>query len=187
MCIYDVIPIREVPRIAAMGTIIREGAKWMAAGEDADTLPDWTAGIAERKIQEAMNDGLFENLPGRGRPIDLSVNPFEPPGMRAVNRLLKNNRVLPPWLLLEKEIDTSRDAALAALARWEAAEPGLRGTPDYPRLRNAARDDYAKHLKATNDLVLKYNYANPFAFRAPIPLAMQNRLREFDARYGVEG
>ena len=158
----------------------------MPVAEDAGDLPDWTAGIAERKIQDAIEEGLFDNLPGRGQPLDLSVNPFEPPNMRAVNRILKQNKVLPPWLLLEREIEASRGLALGTLSRWQASEPALRDTPQYPKLRAAARAAYAKHLKETNDLVLKYNLSNPFAFRAPIPMLAKRRLQEFDAAYGLD-
>ncbi len=157
----------------------------MVSADDLNDLPDWTAGIAERKIQEAIEDGLFDNLPGRGQPLDLSVNPFEPPGMGAINRLLKHNRVLPLWLTLEQEIETSRALALATFARWEAAAPGLAGTTDYARARRAAREAYERHMRQTNDLVLKYNYSSPFALRAPVPLMVKTRLREFDERYGV--
>lgn len=158
----------------------------MAAAEDIGENGDWIAGIAERRIQDAIEEGLFDNLPGRGQPLDLSENPFEPPGMRAVNRLLRQNKVLPPWLLLEKEIEVARAEALDALARWEAPEPDLRGSAAYVQLRAAARDAYSKQLKHTNDLVLKYNYSNPFAFRAPVPLLTRRRLEEFDARFGIE-
>lgn len=156
----------------------------MASGEDFGENPDWTAGIAERKIQDAMDEGLFDNLPGAGKPLDLSPNLFEPPGMGAVNRLLKHNKVLPPWLLLEKEIESSREAALAVLARWERAAPALRASDRYPSVRDAARAEYEKHLRATNTLILKYNYSNPFAFRAPMPFQLQRRLREFDEQFG---
>ncbi|MDQ2799085.1 MAG: DUF1992 domain-containing protein [Armatimonadota bacterium] len=157
----------------------------MAAADDFGENPDWTAGIAERKIQDAIEEGLFDNLPGAGQPLDLSVNPFEPPGMGAINRLLKHNRVLPPWLMLEKEIEASRAVALASLARWEKSEPNLRERADYARLREQARETYHQRLRETNDLILKYNFSNPFAFRAPIPLMIRARLREFDARYGT--
>ena len=157
----------------------------MASRDDMGDNPDWTAGIAERKIQDAIDEGLFDNLPGRGQPLDLSTNPFEPPGMGAVNRLLKHNKVLPLWLLLEQEIEASRALALATLARWEASEPGLRETADYARLRASAREAYARHLKQTNDLILKYNYSSPFAHRAPVPLMLRRRLEEFDAEYGT--
>ena len=157
----------------------------MVSADDFADNPDWTAGIAERKIQDAMEEGLFDNLPGRGQPLDLSVNPFEPPGMGAVNRLLRHNKVLPMWVVLAKEVEASRAAALASLARWEAAEPPLRGAPEYNARRTQARDAYERHMKTTNDLILKVNFASPFALRAPIPFMIRRRLQEFDTRYGV--
>ena len=157
----------------------------MVSMDDMGDNPDWTAGIAERKIQDAIDEGLFDNLPGRGKPLDLSTNPFEAPGMGAVNRLLKHNKVLPLWLLLEQEIEASRALALATLARWEASEPGLRGGADYSRLRASAREAYARHLKQTNDMILKYNYSSPFAYRSPVPFMLKRRLEEFDELYGA--
>jgi len=154
--------------------------------EEMGNNPDWTAGIAERKIQDAIDQGLFDDLPGRGQPLDLSVNPFEPPGTGAVNRLLKHNKVLPPWLTLEQEIEASRALALGTLARWEASAPGLRGSPEFPRLRALARAAYARHLKQTNDMILKYNYSSPFAYRTQIPFMQKRRLAEFDAAYAWE-
>src|SRR5436309_1946114 len=87
---------------------------------------DIFAMLAEQKIQEAMAEGLFDHLPGAGKPIDLSVNPFEQPGMASVNRLLKNNRVLPPWLSLEKEIETMRQQANDAILRLQSDWDDLR-------------------------------------------------------------
>lgn len=156
----------------------------MAGAEDGDN-PDWTAGVAERRIQDAIDEGLFDNLPGRGQPLDLSVNPFEPPGMGAVNRLLRHNKVLPLWLLLEQEIEASRALALAVLARWEAAAPGFDGACDYPAACAKAREAYARHMQQTNDLILKLNYSSPFALRVTIPFMKKRRLAEFDALYGA--
>jgi hypothetical protein len=158
----------------------------MAATEDFTDNIDWIAGIAERRIQDAIGEGLFDNLPATGKPLDLQVNPFEPPGMGAVNRLLRHNRVLPPWLLLEQEIEAARSLALATLARWEAAEPNLRGTADYPKLRQSARTAYEQQMRRCNDFVLKYNYSSPFALRTPVPMMLRTRLREFDERYGAD-
>ena len=158
----------------------------MASADELGDNVDWIAGIAERKIQEAIEEGLFDNLPGAGRPLDLTVNPFEPPGMGPVYRMLKHNKVLPSWLLLEREIDAARAIALATLARWEAAEASLRETPHYTPLRDAAREAYERHMRHCNDLILKYNFSNPFAFRSPIPMMIKTRLREFDVRYGQQ-
>jgi hypothetical protein len=43
----------------------------MVSTDDFGDKLDWTAKIAERKIQDAMKEGLFDNLPGRGEPLDL--------------------------------------------------------------------------------------------------------------------
>jgi hypothetical protein len=61
--------------------------------------------IAERKIREALEEGAFDHLEGAGRPLDLSENPFEPPGLRMAHRLLKNNGFAPAWIEEAKEIE----------------------------------------------------------------------------------
>ncbi len=61
--------------------------------------------VAERKIREAMDEGVFDHLEGAGRPLDLDENPFEDPSLRMAHRLLKNNGFAPAWILEGKEID----------------------------------------------------------------------------------
>jgi len=46
--------------------------------------------LAEKRLREAIENGEFDNLQGKGEPIDLSENPFEDPDLRAVHRLLRN-------------------------------------------------------------------------------------------------
>ena len=58
----------------------------------------------EAIIKEAMERGEFDNLPGAGKPIDLS-NYFETPEeLRAAYSLLKNAGVAPREVELLKEI-----------------------------------------------------------------------------------
>lgn len=45
-------------------------------------MDEW-GNIAERKIREAMAEGAFDNLKGKGHPLDLEENPFEDPSLRA--------------------------------------------------------------------------------------------------------
>ena len=61
--------------------------------------------IAERKIQEAMEEGAFEKLAGAGKPLDLSENSFEDPANRMANRLLKNAGFTPAWIEEAKELE----------------------------------------------------------------------------------
>lgn len=46
--------------------------------------------IAERRIEEAVAQGLFDNLPGAGQPLDLDDDPLVQPEARMARRILKN-------------------------------------------------------------------------------------------------
>jgi hypothetical protein len=65
--------------------------------------------IADRKIQEAMEEGAFENLAGTGRPLPLEEDPFEDPSLRMAHRLLRNNGFAPAWIEEGREIDRAAE------------------------------------------------------------------------------
>jgi hypothetical protein len=75
---------------------------------------DPVAAIAERKIREAMERGEFDDLPGKGKPLDLSDEPRIPEELRVAYKLLKNAGYLPPELELHNEIVRLRDLIAAA-------------------------------------------------------------------------
>lgn len=60
--------------------------------------------IAEQRIHEAAERGEFENLEGRGRPLDFSEDRRVPRELRSVYRVLKHANCLPPEVELRKEI-----------------------------------------------------------------------------------
>jgi hypothetical protein len=64
----------------------------------------WFEAIAEQKIREAMERGEFAELPGQGRPLDLTDDLLVPEDLRIAHRVLKNAGFLPPHLETRKEI-----------------------------------------------------------------------------------
>lgn len=73
---------------------------------------DIMAIIAERRIQEAMERGEFDNLPGKGKPIveeDLSAVPEE---LRMAYKVLKNAGCVPPEVELRNEVASLRRMVL---------------------------------------------------------------------------
>ncbi|MCL5062695.1 MAG: DUF1992 domain-containing protein [Nitrospirae bacterium] len=64
--------------------------------------------IAERKIQEAIENGEFDNLPNRGKPIKLDEDISIPQELRMAYKILKNAGCLPPELELRNEIVSLR-------------------------------------------------------------------------------
>lgn len=59
--------------------------------------------IAERKIQEAIEQGELDNLSGKGKPLRFSDS-HVPQELRASYKILKNNGVLPAEMELKREI-----------------------------------------------------------------------------------
>lgn len=60
--------------------------------------------IAEERIRAAQENGEFDDLPGRGRPLDLDDDAHVPPELKMAWRVLKNAGCLPPELEAEREI-----------------------------------------------------------------------------------
>lgn len=73
--------------------------------------------LVEKKIKDAMKEGAFDNLAGRGQPLRLEENPFEDPSMRTAHRLLRNNGFSLPWIEERKEIESAIETARVNLAR----------------------------------------------------------------------
>ena len=73
--------------------------------------------LIDQKIREAMEQGEFDNLPGKGAPVDLSENPFEDPELRMAHRMLRNGGFAPSWIEERKDIDAEFVVARTNLAR----------------------------------------------------------------------
>ena len=69
--------------------------------------------LVEERIGEAFAQGEFDDLPGRGQPLDLTDYFALPAAERAGVQVLKNAKVLPPEMELLKKI-AGLEAALAA-------------------------------------------------------------------------
>src|SRR5574341_217301 len=97
--------------------------------------------IIEQKSREAQEEGKFDNLSGKGRPLNLDENPFEDPAWRMANELLKEQGFRPDWLEEDVTLREKLAQARAALARtrdWrteQLAALGARGDPEAIRQR----------------------------------------------------
>ncbi len=98
-------------------------------GQDAaPEMEEWRDLVAKR-IEEAMRRGDFDNLPGRGKPLDVSRQPFVPEDQLMAFKLLQNNDLTPDWIAERKEVLKAIEAfraklhGVAAQARvqWEMA------------------------------------------------------------------
>ena len=65
--------------------------------------------IAEQRILEAQRNGAFDNLPGKGKPLELEDLSWVPEELRIGYHVLKNAHVLPPEAELLKDVHTLED------------------------------------------------------------------------------
>lgn len=66
-------------------------------------LPGQWSNVMDELIEEAMRDGFFDNLPGRGKPLNLATNPYSPETQLAF-QLLKDNNYTLPWIAERNEL-----------------------------------------------------------------------------------
>ena len=70
----------------------------------------WVQIIAENRIQAAIEAGEFEDLPGKGKPLNLDEYFNMPAASRMIFSVLKNAEVVPPEVELLREIDRLNEA-----------------------------------------------------------------------------
>ena len=70
--------------------------------------------LAEARIEEAIAQGMLDNLPGAGQPLVLADDRLVPEGLRAAYRILMNARCVPPEVEARREV-AALVASLATL------------------------------------------------------------------------
>jgi DnaJ family protein C protein 28 len=102
----------------------------------------------EEHIRQAMSQGKFDDLPGKGQPLNLDENPLEDPEWRLTHHMLRSSGFTLPWIEMRKEIEDEIEAARAALKRaWEwrvealsLGQPGELVENEWKRAANAFRE-----------------------------------------------
>jgi hypothetical protein len=91
--------------------------------------------VAEKRINEAIQRGEFDNLPGSGKPLNLEDDRQIPDDLRLAYKILRNADCLPPELELKKAIRTAEE------------------------LLSSLKDESAKYrqIKKINYLIMKLN------------------------------
>ena len=90
----------------------------------------------DAQIRTAQEQGLFDNLPGHGKPLSWDATDDLAGEHWLGNHMLKQAGFLPDWLEARKEIVAERPAAEAALAEYR----------EQSRHLNAANPTDAAHL-----------------------------------------
>ena len=156
--------------------------------------PEVIARVAERKIQEAIEEGKFDNLPGRGKPIVFEDDAGVPLHIRMANKVLKNAGGLPDWVMVQRDILAEQQEITMLRARL-TREGGVKRS----RLANLpaghaevahfvdwharSRATYLRKLKSVNTSILKFSMSAPTTAPSYAPYKIDRELAEFDADF----
>ncbi|XP_052171912.1 uncharacterized protein LOC127787887 [Diospyros lotus] len=113
--------------------------------------------IVEQRIWHSMEEGQFENLPGKGKPLDLNTNPHADPAEDTLYRILSRNKCAPEWVELNKEIRNNIAEWRLALHRALAHKAEGKNSK-WTELADALKTQ----LRGINDKVFRYNLIVPF-------------------------
>lgn len=102
--------------------------------------------LIDKIIREAMNEGEFDELEGKGKPVDLSSYFSTPEDLRAGHAVMKNAGVIPEEAQLLKEAQTLRQELDAC--ENEEDRRRLRKSIDEKMLRyNLLRERYGRRQR----------------------------------------
>jgi Domain of unknown function (DUF1992) len=93
--------------------------------------------LAERRIEEALARGEFDDLPGAGRPLALDDDPLVREELRVAYRILKNAGYVPPQVQAMNEI-----AALERLVAGDDVDAVAKAVKKLALLRTRMESRY---------------------------------------------
>ena len=132
--------------------------------------------LIDRRIAQAQEDGLFDNLPGQGKPLKLDDDALVPEEDRIGYRMLKSNGFAPPWIEARQEIEEQR----AQLAAW-LAEANQRWAHLDERGRAALQVAYRRKLDELQRKILNFNLKVPRGVDQLAALRMPDELQKLGA------
>ena len=129
--------------------------------------------LVERRIQGAMADGSFDDLPHRGRRLPLEDDAAAGEWAMA-HRMLKNAGVAPLWIEADKDVR----ARLAERDRLLARAAGLSGLG-----RARARTEMVRIVDAANRAIARVNVEAPTDRQHRLSLDLEAELGRLESAF----
>ena len=138
-------------------------------------------GVIEELIQEGMEEGLFDNLSGKGKPLNLNKNPYAA-DMELANELLKENDLPPAWILQRNEILTKIAQLRTTIERQWAWHQREFAVQQADRGRLTIRWDdlclkWQEEIAGLNKAIESFNLKRPFDNIEIFKLSLDHELK----------
>jgi DnaJ family protein C protein 28 len=127
----------------------------------------------EEIIRKAIKEGEFDNLPGKGKPLQIEQNPHQDPDWRAAHHILKSGGFTLPWLESLREIENNLQQERSRLSRawtWRQEYHGQKSQTEF--VENEwlkASENFRKRITSINNQIRAYNLEVPSdRFQLPV-------------------
>ncbi|NXH45343.1 DJC28 protein, partial [Dicaeum eximium] len=133
--------------------------------------------LVEDLIQESMAKGDFDNLSGKGKPLQkFSDSPHIDPMTHNLNRILIDNGYQPEWILLQKEIRETIERLRKGIvaSRRKLGEPM---TLSEQKQWGRVCEQFAEDIRKLNKRVDNFNLVVPILSRQMVHFSTDKEIR----------
>ena len=121
--------------------------------------------LVEERLQAALAEGKFADLPGKGKPLNLEEDPLADPALWMARHILRNSGMSLPWVEERRRIEKLCAEAAAELARASSMY-GACASAEHPGSVAESRwqeamADYRERVSALNNRIRTYNLSVP--------------------------
>lgn len=132
--------------------------------------------LVEDLIQESMAKGDFDNLSGKGKPLQkFSGCSYIDPMTHNLNRILIDNGYQPEWILMQKEINDTieqlRDTVLESRKKF-----GNPMTPTEQKQWNQVCEQFEENIRKLNKRINDFNLIVPILTRQKVHFDAQKEI-----------
>ncbi|MCL5428492.1 MAG: DUF1992 domain-containing protein [Chloroflexi bacterium] len=137
----------------------------------------------EEIIRQAMQDGAFDNLPGKGKPLNLEENPYLDPEWQLAYHLLKQNGFAPEFIEQRQSIELELADARQTLARaWTWRQRAIEEGKASDLVEGEwakARKEFETKVDRVNKEIRTYNLHIPTQSLFRLPVKIEAELKPF--------
>ena len=134
----------------------------------------------EDHIHQAMQDGKFDDLPGKGKPLNLDDNPLADPEWRMAHHMLRSSGFTLPWIEKRQEIDAGLEQARQDLQRaWDwHSQAARKGLPPAQAEREWQRalERFQAQVAEINKKLFSYNLEVPSNQFQRLPVSFEREV-----------
>lgn len=118
----------------------------------------------DEQIRKAMEEGYFDNLPGKGKPLGLQSNPHEHPEWGMAYHVLRTSGFTLPWIETRRVIEQEFEETRSSLERswhWRCNQAESIDSENVASEWRRALEKFEEKVKDLNKRIFNYNLEIP--------------------------